>query len=416
MRRESWQRLCLYGFGCGPALIGLDAIRRRRPRVLREAVAPASDVSGDGYADVFVGAPGATLACRAPTRPGFSFSARAASPRQRDIFLLSDEDAAGFAHSVATAGDVHGDGFSDLIIGSYVHGARAGAARSRTSLRLPGLKERAFQVAAWFATGDESDARAGTPWARPGTSTATATPTSSSAPTNTTQAEARMRIADAPICIWGRRRRGRCLRGPLPATPTMCSSGNPWPVQVTSMDGYSDVVRANRHDGVLNRFNRGRAYLSRLARRFECGRVVDGFGRPDRAELGYSVASAGDVNGDGYSDVLVGAPFHDGGGPRSTHADVSLPRRARWTGEPAWTASGEPTQPFWHIRSVSGRRESRRLLRRRDWYRAQRRRARSGQAYLCLGSPSGLSTSPSWTSRVTRTAGVSGFPSRRPGT
>ena len=45
------------------------------------------------------------------------------------------------------------------------------------------------------------------------------------------------------------------------------------------------------------------------------GFIIDGEATNDAS--GYSVSAAGDVNGDGYADLLIGAPGHAGGTGRT---------------------------------------------------------------------------------------------------
>ncbi len=61
------------------------------------------------------------------------------------------------------------------------------------------------------------------------------------------------------------------------------------------------------------------------------------------AHFGYSVATAGDVNGDGYSDVIVGAPGYDDG-------QVDQGRAYVYTG----SASGLSTNPSWVVAGSQG--------------------------------------------------------------
>lgn len=84
----------------------------------------AGDVDGDGYADVLVGAYGAdTYAGAAYLVLGSgSFASRSLAAADAYFVGESENDRAGW--SVAGAGDFNGDGFSDILVGACLHAGR----------------------------------------------------------------------------------------------------------------------------------------------------------------------------------------------------------------------------------------------------------------------------------------------------
>jgi FG-GAP repeat/FG-GAP-like repeat len=91
------------------------------------AVASAGDVNGDGYADVIIGAPGADGgAGRAHVYLGGAMGLSMTMP---PVTLTGPDGKGGsFGASVASAGDVNGDGHADVIVGAP--GAEGGAGRA----------------------------------------------------------------------------------------------------------------------------------------------------------------------------------------------------------------------------------------------------------------------------------------------
>src|SRR5207249_3744254 len=64
------------------------------------------------------------------------------------------------------------------------------------------------------------------------------------------------------------------------------------------------------------------------------------------AAFGRSVSSAGDVNGDGYSDVIVGAATFDNGEVNEGRAYVYLGSSTGLQSLPAWTAESNQAYAF----------------------------------------------------------------------
>ena len=86
--------------------------------------------------------------------------------------------------------------------------------------------------------------------------------------------------------------------------------------------------------------------------------------------LGTSVATAGDVNGDGYDDVIVGAPFYSDGAAREGRALVYLGSASGLAAASRLDGRRRPGERLLRLLGRERRRRQRRRLRRRDRRRA----------------------------------------------
>jgi hypothetical protein len=303
---------------------------------LGNSVAYAGDVNGDGYADVIVGAEGYD-AGQADEGRAFvhlgSAAGLAASPVWTNEGNLAS---ANYGGSVSTAGDVNGDGYADIVVGAqdssgatggaaYVyHGAAAGPATA------PNWSVSVAQAGALY-----------------GASVSTAGDVNGDGYADV--------IVGAPLYDAGQTDEGAAFAY-LGASSGLSSSAG-W-------SGEGQQVGANYGDAVATAGDvNGDGYADVIVgvSAFDGGQADEGLalvyhgsssglvsapawsseGNQAGARLGSAVATAGDVDGNGVSEVIVGARLYDGGQTDEGAAFVHLGYSSMPTSTAAWVVEGD---------------------------------------------------------------------------
>ena len=254
------------------------------------SVFTAGDVNGDGYSDVIVGAYGYSSS----TGRAYIYYGGASMNSSVDVTMTGEAIDNYFGRSVSTAGDVNGDGYSDVIVGADGYSSITGRAYIYYGGALMD------DVADVTMTGESVNNDFGC-------SVSTAGDVNGDG------------YSDVIIGAWGySSATGRAyiyygsvlMNNVADVTMTGEASLNYFSVAVSTAgdvngDGYSDVI-AGAYSNDAGGTNAGRAYI------FYGGASMDNLadvimtGEATNTFFGYSVSTAGDVNGDGYSDVIIG--------------------------------------------------------------------------------------------------------------
>ena len=270
------------------------------------AVASAGDANGDGYDDVIVGAPNTDFT---GVDAGTFYIFFGGSPMNGNFDILRDGYAAGdkMGISVSSAGDVNGDGYADLLAGATYNdagGSDAGTAYIYFGGTVIDLFANVIMTGA--AAGDYfgSVSSAGDVNGDGFADVIVGASFNDNGGTD----------AGRAYIYFG----GSGMNNTADVILTGAAADDIFGASISTAgdvngDGYSDViVGANRND--VGGTDAGRAYLYYGGTNMNEIADVTLTGAAAGDNFGHSVSSAGDVNGDGYSDVIVGAWYNDAGG------------------------------------------------------------------------------------------------------
>ncbi|MGD8395605.1 MAG: FG-GAP-like repeat-containing protein, partial [Candidatus Eiseniibacteriota bacterium] len=302
------------------------------------SVAGAGDVNGDGYPDGIVGAPGYTNTISDEGAAFIWFSGSPyGNPANASWSAFGAQENSDFGFSVAGGGDFNGDGYADVLVGAPYYDA--GQTNEGAVFGYFGSETGPSPTHDWFHGADFANAEYGLSVAAAGDFNGDGFSDA---------------LVGAPKYYVGETQEGWAFiylgsgDGLQAGAPWWnCKSNQSFARLGESVayagdvngDGHSDIlVGAPRWDSAYNDSGIALLWLGR--------ETASPLGEPGNADWstirgqtgawwGYAVASAGDVNGDGYSDVLVGSPFND---HDASTTDTGL--AALWYGCETGVASG----------------------------------------------------------------------------
>ena len=314
-----------------------------------ESVSTAGDLNGDGYDDIVIGAPkvgGGLLYDEQGSVYVYHGSSSGIASTFTTSVLGPPQAFNGFGNSVATAGDLNGDGYADLVVGAETydtnplfldHGRVQVYYGSGTGIGLNpnwSLSGPAYhsQFGASVSTAGDvngdgyADLLVGAPRWLVG-------------PDEAGLVSLYLGSSTGPItpAAWTEEGNGEELLG-----LSVTTAGD------VDADGYADIlVGAPFYQG--GGWGRGRAALYRGGPTGPSLFFDWGVNYPlDNSVYGLSVGSAGDLNGDGHGDIVIGIPQYDTGSAEDNtgRIEVLYGQKRNPTTASAWTGQGDEVEAY----------------------------------------------------------------------